>query len=145
MISMTLGDVLSKYVGSRDLAVQLGEGNITLREGGVKPAPAIDISDLRSEINQVGKNNTMYFRVCFALLVVLFVGCGAMVFNFLNEPSKAGAVFGVTGLSFLGIIAQMLKLWKQKVTSDLTLALAGSLPPQQLLTALETILKELRT
>src|SRR6266852_6008939 len=128
---MTLRDVLSKYVGSRDLAVRLGEGDITRREGGgAQPAPAINVSDLRSEISQVGKNNSMFFRVCFALLVVLFVGCVALVFNFLNEPSKAGAVFGVTGLSFLGIIGQMLKLWKQKVASDLTLALAGSLPPQ---------------
>jgi hypothetical protein len=142
---MTLGDVLSTYVGSHGLTVKLGEGNITRPEGAAQPVPAISISDLRSQISEVGKSNTSYFRVCFILLVVLFLGCGALVFNFLNEPSKAGAVFGVTGLSFLGIIAQMLRLWKQKVASDLTLALASSLPPQQLLTALETILKELRT
>lgn len=141
---MTLGNVLSKYVGTRDFAVELGDGNITAQAGVTQVAPMINVADLQSEINQVRKNNTTYFQFCFALLVVLFLGCGALVIYFLNEPSKAGVIFGITGLSFLGIIAQMLKLWKQKVASDLTLALAGALPPSQLLTALETILKQLR-
>ena len=141
---MTLEDALSQYVRNRSITVHLGEGNVSASDTETESATDINVSRLSSEIGQIARNNALYFRACFVSLVLLFVGCIALVFNFLNEPSKAGAVFGVTGLSFLGVIAQMLKLWKQKVASDFTLALAGSLPAQQLLTALETILKQLR-
>jgi hypothetical protein len=141
---MGLTSVLSKYAERGKVLATLG-GTILTSPAGTVVTPEINVSALQTEIKQAGQQNVSYFRTCFVLLVILFAGCSVLVLAFINQPSKAGAIFTITGLSFFGIIAQMLKLWKEKIASDLTLALAGTLPPEQLLTALETILKQIRT
>lgn len=141
---MDLAAVLSTYVGVEQEEIHLGGRRVAGRQA-VQLAKEVNVSRLQSEVSQVAKQNAVYFQICFALLIVLFVACCVLVLAFLNQPSRAGAVFGVTGVSFLGVIRQMLKLWKQKLASDLTLALASTLPPSQLLTALETILKQLKS
>jgi hypothetical protein len=44
-----------------------------------------------------------------------------------QRPAKLGTLFTVTGLSLVGLIAQMVSLWKQKVTADVLALLARNL------------------
>ena len=62
----------------------------------------------------------------------------------LQDPSFIRNVFAVTGISFLGLIAQMVRLWKVKVMSDMVLVMAGNLNPTDLRPIIESLLSSLK-
>src|SRR5262249_55588419 len=84
----------------------------------------VEVSEqLRRDLRAVSTTNQYYFRICIVVLLVLFVGACALVLRSLNTPSAVAAIFGVTGVSLMGTITQMVKLWKAKVSADMMLAL----------------------
>lgn len=80
--------------------------------------------------------------VCVAFLVIIFAGSFYLIVRFLDKPKDAAAVFGVTGVSFAGLVAQMSNLWKKKVTSDMLLVLAGQLQPGAIKGIVDVLLRE---
>jgi len=79
----------------------------------------------------VSSSNLLYFRICVALLLVLFVGACLLVLSSLDKPDHIAAIFGATGVSFMGSLPNV-RLWKDKVNSDLLLVLACTMKAEDL-------------
>src|SRR5215475_10979385 len=99
--------------------------------GDAEEGRKLDVEKLRDDVRHLGDQNRIYFLICFLLLVLLFVGAAALVVFSLGDPGRVKAILAASGVSFFGITTQMLKLWKEKVASDLTLTLVTNLNQQE--------------
>lgn len=103
-----------------------------------------DGDKLKAEIRRISDQNKVYFSICFLLLVLLFIGAAALVVFSLSDPGRVKSILAASGISFFGITTQMLKLWKEKVASDLTLTLISNLNPREIKPTIEILLRGLR-
>jgi len=100
-------------------------------------------ADLMEEMNAVSQRNQLYFQLCFAAVLLLFTGTCVLAVRFLNDPSRLGTLFAVTGVSIVGLIVRMVFLWRQKVTADIIAVLANSLQPGDLRPVIEVMAAKL--
>jgi len=114
----------------------------SVQSGGHGTARASD-ADLTEGLSAVSDTNQLYFQLCFAALLLLFSGSCVLVGKFLNDPSRLGALFAITGVSIVGLIAQMVVLWKQKVTADIVALLARGLEPADVRGVIEVLFARL--
>lgn len=98
---------------------------------------------LRADLAAVSSRNTTLFWVCFGSLIVLFALSLFVVLRYIEHPDRIAAVFGVTGLSVLGVVTQMVRLWKEKVSADLLLVLAASFKHEDIRAIIDILLKKL--
>ena len=126
---MKVKAVLASYVGG----IQVGEQDASR---------ASDL-ELSRGLSSVSRTNQAYFQLCFGALLLLFTACCVLVVTFLNDPRRLGALFTVTGVSIVGLIAQMVSLWKQKVTADVIVVLARSLQPGDVRGVIEVLFAKL--
>jgi len=126
---MKVKEVLKQYVSG----IQMGEHDAA-RESDI---------DLTEGLSSVSHTNQLYFQLCFAALLLLFIGSCVLVVKFLNDPGRLGALFTITGVSIVGLIAQMVSLWKQKVTADIIAVLARSLQPCDVRGVIEVLFAKL--
>ena len=126
---MKVKEVLQSYVGG----IQMGDA----------AAPPAADGDLTAGLSAVSQTNQLYFQLCFGALLLLFTGSCVLVVKFLNDPGRLGMVFTVTGVSIAGLVAQMVSLWKQKVTADVITLLARSLQPGDVRAVIEVLFAKL--
>jgi hypothetical protein len=126
---MKVKDVLESYVSG----IQMGE----------QDPPRVSDVELTQGLSTVSHTNHVYFQLCFAALLLVFTGSCVLVATFLNDPRRLGALFAVTGVSIVGLIAQMVALRKQKVTADLITVLARSLRPGDVRGVIEVLFAKL--
>jgi hypothetical protein len=126
---MNMKQVLKAYIGG----VQMGESTVACAEEGA----------LTTGLAAVSQTNQLYFQICFGALLLLFTGSCILVLKFINDPGKLGTLFTVTGLSLVGLIAQMVSLWKQKVTADVLALLARNLQPGDVRAVVEVLFAKL--
>jgi hypothetical protein len=96
---------------------------------------------LRRDLKAVSEKNRFVFLICVAMVIVLFVGACWLVIKHQEDTTFIQRVLTVTGISFAGLIAQMIRLWKAKVLSDMTLVLASNLNSTDMRSVLEILLK----
>jgi hypothetical protein len=75
------------------------------------------------------------------LLIALFAGACIAVLRFLNNTKEIEAIFTATGVSFTMVFGKMVRLWKDKVNSDLVLVLVAKLHPEQLPGLIDVLLR----
>lgn len=107
-----LKTVLTKYAPSPDVAF-----------GGKKKD--LPREQLRKDLLAVSDKNKSFFYVGAGMLVVLFIAALALVWVWRERPQLITGVFAATGISITGIIATMFSYWKEKVRTDMLLALLG--------------------
>ena len=129
---MKLKDVLVRYSES---SPHFGENF-----AGAKPNQT-DSDDLRRDLKAVSDQNRAYFLICVGMVLAIFVGACAIALRYISDPTFVKEVFAATGVSITGLVVQMMKLWKEKVNSDLVLVLARNLSPEGVLSILEVLLK----
>jgi len=100
-----------------------------------------DVDALRRSLQRISESNKTYFIICVALLLILFAGACLLVLRSLDHPNQIAVIFGATGISFMGIFSQSVRLWKEKVNSDMLLILAGNLRPQDLKGVVDILLR----
>jgi hypothetical protein len=127
---MNVKRVLQAYLGG----VHLGE---------VVHALPSRSGDLTAGLSAVSRANERYFQVCFGTMVFVLAGSCALVIRFVDDPTRLGLLFTVTGVSIAGLIAQMVSLWKQKVTADVVALLATSLEPHEVRSVIEILFAKL--
>jgi hypothetical protein len=129
MTSLTV--ILKKYTNSSRL---LGEeaNNSTL-----------DREQLKSALMTLSKKNTTFFWICAILTSSTFIICCILILNFLNDPAKIQLIFGATGISMGTLLAFMNKLWKEKVSTDMIIALAGVVKEENLNSILVALLSKI--
>jgi hypothetical protein len=78
---------------------------------------------LRKDLLAVSDKNKSFFYIGVAMLVILFLAALGLVWMWRDKPQLITGVFAATGVSITGIIATMFSHWKEKVRSDMLLAL----------------------
>lgn len=126
---MNVKQVLKTYVST----VQMGDVSVQT------PAPA----ELTTTLGAVSQANQLYFQVCFGALLLLFTASCVLVVKFMNDPTRLGTLFTITGVSIVGLVAQMVSLWKQKVTADIVALLARNLQPGDTRAVIEVLFAKL--
>ena len=104
------------------------------------PSPA-QVNLLREDLQRIVRSNAGYFNICVGALVILFAGACLFVYESLDDPKHIAAVFAGTGISVMAVVNQMIRVWKEKVNSDLLLTIVGSLTPAELKKVVDTLLK----
>jgi hypothetical protein len=107
----------------------------------VEEADRVRSENLRRDLKRVSERNRSVFLVCVFMVILLFVGACWLVLKHQSDTTFIQGVFAVTGVSFAGLISQMVRLWKAKVSSDMILILSSSLNPADTRAVLEILLK----
>jgi hypothetical protein len=128
---MKLKDVLARYSGSGPHFGEKFEGE-----------PDQDAANALSlDLKAVSDQNRVFFLVCVGMVLAIFVGACTVAVRYIPDPTFVKEVFAAAGVSLTGLVAQMLKLWKEKVRSDMVLVLARNLSPKDIRGILEVLLK----
>ena len=108
---------------------------------GESPVQAPRAAELTTTLGAVSQANQLYF--CFGALLLLFTASCVLVVRFINDPARLGTLFTITGVSIVGLVAQMVSLWKQKVTADIVALLAHNLQPGDTRAVIEVLFAKL--
>jgi hypothetical protein len=95
---------------------------------------------LRQALQEVRARNERYFVVVIAVVVVFFIASWVLVFLNRNEPSTLNTVFAALGGTVFGSMWMMVRLWRQKVATDIILATLEDLPAAERKLVMEKIL-----
>ena len=126
---MKVQDVLSQYRSSVSLGTE------------VVQTPA---NDLANDLGAISAQNKMYVNICVAFIVVVFVAAVIIAYIYRASPALITPLYGATGVSTLGGISQMTKLWKEKIKADMMLVLARNLRPEDIRGIIDVLLTDLR-
>lgn len=108
------------------------------------PAPApLEIDRLREQLRRVSRANEHYFGVCVVMLMVMFVGALWVTLRYTSDAGAVKIAFAAFGVMMIGMMRVMLGLWREKVATDVLLALAGSLEGDHLRSIIAVLLKRL--
>src|SRR5438445_13064784 len=108
-----LRNVLSRYTAASAPTAPLGADETT--EVIRTPTPvAIDREALRQDLAGIRDSNKMWFAVCGAMVVVLFVVSVVMTVLHVTEPATIKAVLSAFGISSAGMIWLMFRFWRTK-------------------------------
>lgn len=80
---------------------------------------------LREALERVRARNERYFVASAAFLVVMFVAAIAIIVSHATDTKTWTLTSAVFGMSLAGMARMMLGLWREKVTIDLLIELAG--------------------
>jgi hypothetical protein len=122
--------VLSPYVDS----VQLGDPE----------RDPIDVERLREQLQRVSRESANYFGVCVVMVMVIFLATLGAALRYAGQANLVTLAFAVLGATMIGMLRVMVGLWREKVATDVLLALAGSLEGDHLRSILAVFLKRLR-
>jgi hypothetical protein len=100
------------------------------------------IENLRKDLLSISSKNKIYFLICVGMVVLAFLISLFLIIYYIKKPEKIQIVFSITGLSVMGLIIYMNKLWKDKVNSDMLLVLVGTLKKEMITTILVALIKK---
>lgn len=100
-------------------------------------------AQLASDLKIVSTSSQTYFALCFGAVIVVFILSAALAARYVDSPQQLSAMFGALGLTLTGLLARMAGLWKQKVASDILLALCAVADNDQRNTIVDALLKRL--
>jgi hypothetical protein len=86
---------------------------------------------LAGELKTISRANEKYLFVCSGMLVALFVVSLVLILVCRNQPAYLTAVASFTGVSVFGGIKKMHNLWREKVATDIVLAMADYYPEDE--------------
>jgi hypothetical protein len=98
---------------------------------------------LREDLNAISARNGRIFWTVLILIICLFVA--SVIFVVINQtkPDTIKLIFGITGVSVMGLILYMVKIWKEKNYIDLTLTLVRTLDKTMINSILNALLQKL--
>lgn len=116
--------------------------NVMLGQG--DPASEPSLAVLRGRLEQVLIGNRIYFQLCVAFTVVLFVAAIVVVLVNLSQPGVIQVVFGALAAATSGTVYLMRSLWREKVATEILLALADAFEGDALRTVIDTFIRWLK-
>lgn len=115
---------------------------IVLGEGDPAPVPSLRI--LRERLEPILDKNRVYFQLCVIFTVVLFVAAIVTVLINLAHPGVIQVVFAALAASTSGAVYLMRSLWREKVATEVLLALADAFEGDALRTLIDVFVRWLR-
>jgi hypothetical protein len=138
-----LKNVLSRYAGpSAAPTAPLGadETAESLRKSA---APAIDRDALRKDLSRIRDENKVWFTVCAAMAVVLFIASITMTVLHVGEPGTIKAVLSAFGISSAGLIVLMFRFWRTKSYTEMLVVLAANMDAEAIRAVIAILAKRL--
>jgi hypothetical protein len=114
--------------------IQLGES---------APHP-LAVERLSEELRSVGRANEHYFALCVVMILALFLAALWVIIRYAATPDAVRGAFVCFGLSVAALIRVMIGLWREKVATELAVALVGALDQETTRSIIEVLLKRLR-
>jgi hypothetical protein len=108
------------------------------------PATGPSLAVLRGRLEKILDDNRVYFRLCVILTVTLFVAALAIVLVKLSQPGVIQVVFAALTAVTSGAIYMMRSLWREKVATEILLALTDAFEGEALRTVVDTFIRWLR-
>ena len=103
----------------------------------------IDRSGLSRELAQLRTSREIAFWACFAALLAVLALSLAYLVQYRDSPAAITKMSAATGVTILGVVGVMTKLWQDKVKADLVLAIATGMSEETLKDALRQLLEKL--
>ena len=98
---------------------------------------------LREDLNNISKRNGTIFWVILIIIILLFALSLLFIAMNQDEPDKIKLIFGITGISVMGLIYYMVKIWKEKNYIDMTLILVRTLKEETVFSILNALHQKL--
>lgn len=105
--------------------------------------PATEKDQLREDLNNISKRNGTIFWVILIIIILLFALSLLFIAMNQDEPDKIKLIFGITGISVMGLIYYMVKIWKEKNYIDMTLILVRTLKEETVFSILNALHQKL--
>jgi hypothetical protein len=96
------------------------------------------------DLRRVQQTNDFYFKIYWALLVVICVATIVIALIYRSELGGLTAVLGTGGIVQGGLILKLSGAWKDKARIDIVAVLSRRLAPEQLQVVLKELLEQLR-
>lgn len=109
--------------------------------GGEEEASPITVTNSKMMekllISQSKFNNNMLMVAIIGLCVIFIIDI-FFIFYYKDNATALSVILGVTGLSLVGVIKWLRKLWLEKSVLDVSLAVVENLPPTEAAKFIET-------
>ena len=97
------------------------------------------MQQLAGRLRDLNRKNDKYYWFCVALLIVVLLASLGFVIVLRNQPGGITAVFAAMGASSYGGVRQMVKLWREKVATDVAIEVVEVLTEAEALKVLREI------
>ncbi len=103
------------------------QGYLALKMGG----PGETKEGLAEVLKGISQSNEKYLKTCAVMLVALFIVSLLLILFCRDHPGYLALVQAFTGVSVMGGIKMMRDLWREKVSTDIVLAMAAYYPEDE--------------
>jgi hypothetical protein len=110
---------------------------------GGSPAKGFDRVSLQRELDRMRRTREIAFWICVGLVVLLFTGASTAAVVYRNDPAHLRTLSTATGVTLLGLVGLMVRLWEQKAKVDLVIALVSSMSEDALRSGLSSLVTKL--
>ena len=120
-----------------------------VRRHAVKPSHAgsgaqeFDREALQRELARLRGSREVAFWLMFGLFVVLVVAMLVVAVSFRDDPTKLKQLSAATGLTIMGVMAAIVRLWQTKVAADLVIAIVSGTSEDAARAVLNTLVARL--
>lgn len=121
--------LLSRYVEP----IQLGDA---------APRP-LPVDKIQAELQEVSRTSETYFGACVVMTMAAFLVALWATLHYAMSPETVKLTFGGLGAYLIVIVRTMKGLWREKVATDMVVALAASLDRDTLASIIAVLLKRL--
>jgi len=89
---------------------------------------------LRHKLEQIVKRANLMFWICAVIGIIIFIGFVAVIYHYIaiDKIEQLKILFATTGLSLSGLIWYMHRLWREKVSTELTIVLTANMTQKSL-------------
>jgi hypothetical protein len=104
----------------------------------------LKVEQLRRDLEALRRETSSYFALCVALVLVVFAASCWGVLAHLEEAAFVRTTLGLAGLGLFGSFFAMMRLWREKVATDVILSLIPALEPDLTRTVITILANRLR-
>jgi hypothetical protein len=127
----------------KSVLLAYAESNLASLGGGTPKTSTVDLEKLAPQLQQVVQRNDKLFMMCVSMIFILFAANLTVVIIHHDNLKLVAGTSGIFGISAAGLIILMIKLWREKVATELVLGLLPALEPAVFKTVITTLIRRL--
>jgi hypothetical protein len=104
---------------------------------------AFDRKSLQRELAQLRRSREVAFWIVFGVVVLLVILAVAAAIGYRTDPQLIRKLSTASGVTIMGSVALLVRLWGQKVRSDLVLAIVSGMSEDGVKAALTSLVNRL--
>jgi len=104
---------------------------------------SFDRTAIQRELVRMRRSRELGFWLLFVLFAILLFGALVIVVQYRTNPGAIQRISAATGVTLMGVMAAMVRLWAQKVRTDLVMAVVAGMPEEAMRAVLTTLIPKL--